>query len=317
MDVINSAGALALGSRLRRLSEQIMADGAEIYSQADIEFEPRWFPVFYYLHTEGPGAITDIARQIGLSHPAVNQIAGSMIQAGVVASYRDARDKRRRLLALTREGKAMTRTLERVWQDVTTIVDDVISETGVDVLQTLARIEASLARQGLAQRYALARSRLVKAAGIDVLPYQPEFAGDFRALNEEWIRELFEIEASDLKVLDDPAAIIDQGGEILFAVDRASKEVIGTVALIKKDDAVCELAKMAVKPAGKGRGIGRLLGEKVIETARDFGFMKMFLETNSALAPALSLYRSLGFEDKPSPFTSDYQRSDVYMDLTL
>lgn len=50
MNIINSVGALALSTRLQVLSEQLRKDGALLYKEYDINFEPKWFPVIYTLH---------------------------------------------------------------------------------------------------------------------------------------------------------------------------------------------------------------------------------------------------------------------------
>ena len=153
---------------------------------------------------------------------------------------------------------------------------------------------------------------------IELLTFTEALSGDFQRLNEEWINEYFEMEEADRKTLDDPArAIIEPGGEILFARDTISHEVLGTCALLRRDDAVCELAKMAVSRAARGRGIGRLVGEEAVKTAREMGFMKLYLESNAVLSPALGLYRELGFVQMAFPYDSDYSRADVYMELML
>ena len=54
MDFINDLGLLILGSRLRRLSDRIMASGQDVYRNLDIDFEPRWFPVFRLLADNEP-----------------------------------------------------------------------------------------------------------------------------------------------------------------------------------------------------------------------------------------------------------------------
>lgn len=57
-------------------------------------------------------------------------------------------------------------------------------------------------------------------SGVRVVEFRPEYAGDFRRLNLEWIEQLFRVEAPDLKVLDDPeAAIVARGGMIFLALD--------------------------------------------------------------------------------------------------
>ena len=137
----------------------------------------------------------------------------------------------------------------------------------------------------------------------------------FKELNVAWISKYFEIEDSDLKMLEDPQGyIIDKGGAILIATLNGA--IVGTCALIKMEDDVYELAKMAVDPAAQGKSIGYQLGHQVVERARTLGAHKIFLETNSKLKPALSLYKKLGFEEAETT-CSPYVRCDVQMHLKL
>ena len=64
MEFFNQVGKLALGSRLRMLTERITDDAAHIYKLYDIELQPKWFPVFYVLSQGEPRTITTIAREI-------------------------------------------------------------------------------------------------------------------------------------------------------------------------------------------------------------------------------------------------------------
>jgi ribosomal protein S18 acetylase RimI-like enzyme len=73
---------------------------------------------------------------------------------------------------------------------------------------------------------------------------------------------------------------------------------------------------MAVDERAQGAGIGRKLIDACIAAARDAGAHRLYLESNSSLAPALSLYRSAGFVDLPARPTP-YARCDVWMELKL
>jgi putative acetyltransferase len=153
-------------------------------------------------------------------------------------------------------------------------------------------------------------------SGIEVIPFRPQYAADFRRLNFEWIERMFKVEAPDLKVLDDPErAIVLPGGMIFFALEGGT--VVGTVAMLRGDDGRCELAKMAVATTHQRRGIGELLGCAGTAWARERGFRRVFLETNSRLGNAIRLYERLGFRHAPWPHPSDYARGDVYMELEL
>jgi len=151
---------------------------------------------------------------------------------------------------------------------------------------------------------------------ISIDDYTPDDIGAFEALNLEWIQAHFEVEPTDLETLRDPQGkVLDTGGRILMA--RLDGEAVGTVALIPMGGDRFELAKMAVAPRARGLGIGERLGRAALETARRLGAERVFLESNRALTPAISLYRKLGFREvegvKPSPYT----RCDIQMEVVL
>jgi GNAT superfamily N-acetyltransferase len=91
---------------------------------------------------------------------------------------------------------------------------------------------------------------------------------------------------------------------------------VGACALIRGDDGSVELAKMAVDAAARGRGIGRALGEAAIARARALGATRVELLSNTVLAPAIALYRALGFVEAPMHDT-EYERANIRMVLDL
>ena len=150
-----------------------------------------------------------------------------------------------------------------------------------------------------------------------IVDYTPTHRAHFKALNVEWITRYFAVEEADRRVLDDPEGyILRRGGHILMAEDEAG-EVVGTCALLRNADGSFELAKMAVAPTARGRGVGRALGEAAIERARALGASRVELLSNRVLAPALALYRSLGFVEVPLPAAPEYRRTDIKMELDL
>jgi putative acetyltransferase len=151
---------------------------------------------------------------------------------------------------------------------------------------------------------------------MEIVDFHPDHAGAFKALNEAWISRYFTIEAKDREVLDDPAGkILAPGGHILMAVEHGAP--IGCVALLAMPSGGFEVAKMAVTEAHKGRGIGRDLMAACIAWARAAGADRLYLETNSGLAPALGLYHSFGFCQIEPAEPSPYVRADVAMELRL
>lgn len=132
-------------------------------------------------------------------------------------------------------------------------------------------------------------------SALTVLGWLPERARDFHDINAAWIREMFELEAHDREVLEDPQThIIDRGGEILF-VHHAEHGVIGACALMPTDDGALELTKMGVLAPQRGLKAGEFLLRAVIDRALQMGRAPLFLLTNRKCAAAIHLYEKLGF----------------------
>jgi GNAT superfamily N-acetyltransferase len=152
---------------------------------------------------------------------------------------------------------------------------------------------------------------------ISVVPYSKNYCEAFRDLNLEWIKNYFEVEQADRDALDDPEGyILARGGFIFIAL--LNDQPIGVCALIPRDDQQfpLELAKMAVSPLAQGKGVGTLLGNAIIEKARELNAKNLFLESNTILKPAIRLYKKLGFKEITG-YPTPYQRCNIQMELKL
>lgn len=78
MDFFDRTGKMAIGSRLRMLTDRITNDAAEIYRLYGVDIRPKWFPVLYAFSEGGAKTITGIAREIGQTHPSVSNIVKEM-----------------------------------------------------------------------------------------------------------------------------------------------------------------------------------------------------------------------------------------------
>jgi putative acetyltransferase len=66
-------------------------------------------------------------------------------------------------------------------------------------------------------------------------------------------------------------------------------------------EGTCELVKMYLLPEARGIGLGRTLIEQCLQTAREHGFQKVYLETLTELHLALKIYEKFGFEYLSAP----------------
>lgn len=317
-DVITSLGYLALGSRMRRLTDLMWRDVASIYEHRGIAFEPRWFPVYYLLSGGESRTISELARELNFTHPAVVQIANAMQKKGLISSSVQAEDRRTRALTLTKRGQELLTEIQSVWEEIRVAVEETCSSASADFLTTLSRLEAASAEESLLERAERIRKQKlddeIKLVEFDKDNF--EHATAFCKLNEEWLQKYFVIEAHDRDMLNDPVGyIMNTGGMIYLAV--WGTEIIGTCAMINSKPGEYELAKMAVTERAQGRQIGKRLGQTCIDWARAQNAHTIFLESNSRLTTALNLYRKLGFHFEEPPEKSEYARADVYMKISL
>jgi DNA-binding MarR family transcriptional regulator/N-acetylglutamate synthase-like GNAT family acetyltransferase len=316
MGFFDQTGTMALGSRLRILSERITDDAEKIYNLYDVGLRPKWFPVFYVLSLSDSKSVTEIAEEIGHTHPSVVRIVKEMSKAGVVTENKDKDDGRKNIIELTEKGKELALKITVQYQDVTNAIEEALRQTRHNIWNAIEEMEYLLNQKSLFQRV-LEQKKYRESRKVKIVPYEPKYRQHFKNLNEEWITTYFKMEETDSKALEDPEKyILDRGGYILMAL--YDNEPVGTCALIALEDSVYdfELAKMAVAPKAQGKGIGWLLGQAIIEKAKSVNASSIYLESNTLLKPAISLYQKLGFvkvAGRPSP----YERCNIQMMLKL
>ncbi len=102
----------------------------------------------------------------------------------------------------------------------------------------------------------------------------------------------------------------------LFLADDGD-EVVGCVALRKIGNRVGEMKRLYVRPAFRGRGLGRALTEKLIAEAKQIGYASLRLDTlPGKMDQAVAIYRSLGFEEV-APYYQNPVAGATFMELVL
>lgn len=311
MEFVNELGLVALGSRMKALSERLYAIADEVYRARGITIEGRWFPVLRLLHDRGPRSIGEIAEAIGQTHSAVSQLASRLVREGWLRAAGVANDKRVRRLSLTTKAKLALRDAKPAWRALQEVLESRCSDARIDMLSTLDQFAQVVDASVVAE--ITARASTMDRSAVQIIGYRPDLGEHFYRLNAAWLSKYFYIEDVDHRVLSHPQdEILAHGGAILFAL--TGDIVVGTCALKRDSGGVFELTKMAVDERYQGLGIGRLLIEAAIAEFKRLRGTQLFLETNAKLAPAIHLYESTGFEHQSTrKADSQYQRSDVYM----
>jgi mannose-6-phosphate isomerase-like protein (cupin superfamily)/predicted GNAT family N-acyltransferase len=150
---------------------------------------------------------------------------------------------------------------------------------------------------------------------IEIIEYVEEYKDAIKLLNVEWLEKYFAVEPIDVLQLSNPKEeVIGKGGFIFYA--RQDEKIIGTYSLLKMDDDIYELGKMAVTATSQGKGIGKALMEHSIITARQKGIKKLILYSNTKLDSAIHLYRKYGYKEIKMD-SSHYVRSNIKMEKII
>jgi carbonic anhydrase len=155
------------------------------------------------------------------------------------------------------------------------------------------------------------RAELVQAVS-------PEQVEQVRALFLEYADSLdfslcFQSFDEELKGL--PGAYAPPNGRLLLANHQG--QAAGCVALRPLEPKICEMKRLYVRPAFRGKGLGRLLVEGVTTEARSIGYERMRLDTvESSMQDAIALYRRLGFREI-APYRTNPIPGALYLELLL
>lgn len=312
----DKTGKMALGTRLRMLTDRITADAAEIYGLYGVDIKPKWFPVLYALSEGDAKTVTGIAAEIGQTHPSVSNMVKEMVGGGVVEMVADDADRRRTVISLSPRGREICGKLAEACEDVAAVVDEISDATRHDLWRAIGEWEEQLSLKSLSDRVREVRKARANRE-VRIVSYEPCHRLIFRSLNEQWITQHWELEEHDRECIDHPQeSIIDRGGHIFVALYRG--EPVGVCALCKTDDLRYdyELAKLAVSPEARGKGIGFLLCRAAVDKARVLGASRIFLESNTLLKPAIRTYKKLGFRELAEYYPA-YARGDIQMELIL
>lgn len=302
---------LGVGTRMRRLQEQLTADADRIYAEAGLKFRVSYFHAVYALSELGSMPIGDIARLAGFSHSAVSQTVKKMTSEGLVETTA-MDDGRQKCVQLTAAGKAMVDEVRPIWRDL----EAINTEAGASkLLAGIDAMEATYTEKSLYDRVKerQAARQTMAAPSFTLVPYDDAYRQAFYDMNRRWLEEYFEVEPIDEMVLSDPEThILAKGGEIFFTV--ANGKPTGTVAMKLQKPGVFELTKLAVDPSVQQGGMGRALCQHVIDRFKARGGTLLYLETNTKLAPAIRLYEKLDFVEVTPPEPSPYERANYYME---
>ena len=267
--------------------------------------------VLYELaHRERPTA-TDIRKELGLDAGYVSRILREFERKKLVTRTPSKSDERQRFLSLTAKGRRAYAPLEeRSDRDVAAMLEGLAPAERNQVVEAMRTIERLLGGNQQAKTPYLLRQHRPGDMGWIVHRHAVLYAQEYGW--DERCEALFaEIAAKFITQYDpkrDRCWIAEKDGA-----------TAGSVFLVKETDEVARLRLLLLEPWARGLGLGKRLVDECIRFARQAGYRKITLWTQSILYAARHIYQQAGFqlvrEEKHHSFGHDLVGETWELDL--
>jgi putative acetyltransferase len=111
-----------------------------------------------------------------------------------------------------------------------------------------------------------------------------------------------------------PGAYVRPGGRLALAI--LSDQPVGCIALRRLDNNSCEMKRLFVRQAARGKGVALALLTWLVAEARLQGYSAMLADTLPAMTDALRLYERFGFK-RVEPYSAKPTPGAIYLQLKL
>lgn len=254
--------------------------------------------VLYELGQRGECSASELGADLDLDLGYLSRLVQGLKRSGLVQGEAAKDDARRVRLTLTAKGRKAYQQLDaRSRDEVGAMLAKLGTSEQARLVGALQAVESALeAKTPPQNRISLRTHRpgdMGWVIGAHGRLYAEEFGWDERF--EALVAGIAADFINDFKKNQERCWIAEMGGE-----------PVGCVFLVKKSASVAKLRLLIVEPRARGTGLGRRLVEECIAFAREKGYRKLVLWTQSNLAAARAIYRTTGFvktrEEKHASF---------------
>jgi DNA-binding MarR family transcriptional regulator/N-acetylglutamate synthase-like GNAT family acetyltransferase len=252
------------------------------------EFSLAEARVLYEVANRERPTATEVGKALGMDLAHVSRILRAHQRHGLIARERSETDGRQALLRLTPKGRKTFTTLDARSRDLVKAMLASLPPGGpARVIGAMQTIEELLGERPVErQRPYILRTHQPGDMGWVVARHGVLYAQE-HGWDETFEGMVAEIVGEFIKKFDpkkERCWIAEQDGEN-----------VGSIFLVKKTATVAKLRLLLVEPKARGSGIGRRLVSECVRHARQVGYKKMTLWTQSHLHPARRLYEEAGF----------------------
>ncbi|MBV2159010.1 MarR family transcriptional regulator [Achromobacter denitrificans] len=250
------------------------------------EFSLTEVRILYELAHRPAISTSDLCRELNLDAGYVSRVVSGFEKQGLIAKTRSAADARVAELALTEAGRAAFAPLDRASRNEVIAVLEQLPEPAQQQLVGAMNDIQNLLSDTTPAGYLL-RDPLPGDMGLVVANQAMVYAREY-GWNAEYEALVAEIVAKFIREFD-------RSRERCWIAEKDGR-MVGSVFVVRQDDTTAKLRLLYVDASARGLGIGRRLVDECLRFAKQAGYARMMLWTNSVLADARRIYEKAGFQ---------------------
>jgi DNA-binding MarR family transcriptional regulator/GNAT superfamily N-acetyltransferase len=243
--------------------------------------------LLYELGSRGTCSASDLGRELDLDAGYLSRLLHSLKRRGLLSSRRAKADARRSELSLTAKGrKAYAQLDSRSRDEVAGMLGGLAGAERERLVGAMQAVEGLLEGKASADHSISLRGHRPGDIGWVVSRHGALYAAEYG-----WDGRF------EALVAEIAAAFIQRFDPKLERcwIAELDGEPVGSVFVVKQSAGVAKLRLLLIEPHARGRGLGHRLVRECIAFARDKGYRKLVLWTQSNLAAARAIYKAEGF----------------------
>lgn len=310
MDILLDKPYVFLGSRLKRLAEQMQADASLLAQEAGTHVPAGLYPLLALLQNNVLHTVGNLAQATKVSQPAMTKSIAKLLEAGLVTTQVGATDKRQSVIVLTEAGSAAIEQGRRVvWPLIDTVVRELLEGLSGPLLEQVQRIEERLSECSLTQRAA-------RIAALELQPVSDPDVADVVSLlnrayrgsgaNAGWTTEADIIDGDRISEATLRQELADKTDATLV-VWKPRGKVEGCVWLEPTQEGVWYLGSLAIDPQLQNLQFGRRMLEAAEQWCRVRGGRSVSMTVIDVRHTLVGWYERRGYrltgETEPFPYS--------------
>jgi DNA-binding MarR family transcriptional regulator/N-acetylglutamate synthase-like GNAT family acetyltransferase len=263
--------------------------------------------VLYELAHRRQPAASELCKQLGLDPGYLSRILRGLEKRGLLRKSASQADGRQSLLGLTARGKDTFATLDaRQSAEVAIMLRPLPAARQSRLVQAMHVIEELLGAAPEPKTPYILRSHQPGDMGWVVHRHGVLYAQEY-GYDEHFEALVAEIAAKFIQHFD-------AKHERCWMAEKEG-EIVGSVFLVKKSQTVAKLRLLLVEPSARGLGIGQRLVGECLRFARQVGYRKIVLWTQSELPAARHIYQEAGFRLVQQKKHRSWGREDLVSEI--